>query len=45
MVFDAFGGFPIVRGLLFALAGVGFWVGGLLGVNWLWKHYRGEASD
>lgn len=45
MVFDILAEYPMVRGLLFAAAGVGFWVGGLVGVNWLWKHYRGEPSE
>lgn len=45
MVLDAFAEFPMARGLLFALAGVSFWVGGLLAANWLWKHLRGEPSE
>lgn len=45
MVFDVLAGYPMVRGLLFALAGVSFWVGGFLALNWVWKHFRGEESD
>jgi hypothetical protein len=42
MVFDVLSEYPMVEGLLFAVAGVGFWIGGFLFVNWLWKRYRGE---
>lgn len=45
MVLDVFAEYPMARGLVFAVAGVGFWVGGLLGVNWLWKHLRGDPSE
>jgi len=45
MVFDVFAEYPLARGLLFALAGVSFWVGGLLGVNWLWNRFRNDAPE
>lgn len=33
---------PFLQGLVFALLGVGFWVGGLLAANYFWKRWRGE---
>lgn len=45
MVFDALADYPMLRGLMFAVAGVMFWVGGFLALNWVWKHYRGEEAD
>jgi len=45
MVLDVLAEFPMARGLVFAAAGVGFWVGGLVGVNWLWKRYRGNPPE
>lgn len=35
---------PLLRGLVYAVLGVGFWVGGLLFFNWLWNHFR-ENGD
>lgn len=32
----------LVRAVVLALLGVGFWVGGVVVANYLWKHYRGE---
>ena len=45
MALDALAEYPMARGLLFAVAGVGFWVAGLVGVNWLWKRLRRDAAD
>ncbi|WP_281362692.1 hypothetical protein [Natronomonas halophila] len=42
MVVGFMGASPFVQGLVFALLGVGFWVGGLLGANYLWKRWRNE---
>ena len=35
---------PMVRGIFFALLGVGFWVGGLVFFNWLWHYFRDDAE-
>ena len=45
MALDALAGYPMIRGLLFAVAGVGFWVAGLVGANWLWNRLRDDAPD
>ena len=45
MALDALAEYPMVRGLLFAAAGVGFWVAGLAGANWLWNRLRDDAPD
>lgn len=42
MVVGFIGGSPFVQGLVFALLGVAFWVGGLLAANYLWKRWRNE---
>jgi len=43
MALDALAEYPMARGLLFAVAGVGFWVAGLVGANWLWKRLRDDS--
>ena len=42
MVFDVISEYPMVEGLVFAVAGVGSWVVAFVFVNWLWKRYRDE---
>ena len=42
MGLDVLAEYPMVKGLVFALAGVGSWVAALLFVNWLWNRYRSE---
>ena len=32
-----------LRGLLYALLGVGFWIGGVVVAYLVWRHYRGEG--
>lgn len=39
---DTISSSPFIRGLIFALLGVGFWVGGLVMANYLWKRWRNE---
>lgn len=31
---------PLLRGAVFAVLGVGFWVAGLVFFNWVWNRYR-----
>jgi hypothetical protein len=42
MTLDVITSAPFLRGLVFALFGVAFWVGGLLAANYLWKRWRSE---
>lgn len=39
------GGYPLLRGVAYAVVGVGFWVGGLLFFNWLWKRLRNDSES
>lgn len=33
---------PMVRAAILAVLGVGFWVGGVIVANYVWKRYRNE---
>lgn len=33
---------PMMKAVVLAVLGVGFWVGGVVVANYVWKHYRGE---
>lgn len=35
-------GSPMVLAVVLAVLGVGFWVGGLVVANYVWKRYRDE---
>lgn len=35
-------GSPMVQAVVLAVIGVGFWIGGLVVANYVWKRYRGE---
>lgn len=35
-------GSPMVMAVVLAVLGVGFWVGGVVVANYVWKHYRDE---
>ena len=45
MVVETFVESPLFRGLLFAVLGVGFWVGGLVFFNWVWNYFRDDSGD
>lgn len=36
---------PLLRGLFWTALGVGFWIGGVVLVHYLWKHYRGSEEE
>jgi hypothetical protein len=42
MAVEFMGSSAFLQGLVFALLGVAFWVGGLLAANYLWKRWRNE---
>lgn len=42
MVTELFAEMPILRGVLGAVAGVGFWVAGPIVAYYVWKRYRGD---
>lgn len=42
MVFDVLTSAPFLRGLVIALLGVGFWVGGMVVANYLWNRWRDD---
>lgn len=45
MVFEALGDPRILQGIVLAALGVGFWIGGLVVANWLWKRLRDGSGD
>ncbi len=42
MVLDLFAETPLFYGLLWAVLGVGFWVGGIVIAHYVWERYRGD---
>ncbi len=44
MISDLLAAYPLLRGLLIAIIGVGFWAIGPVIGYYVWKRYRGEGS-
>lgn len=44
MAFESLADAPLLWGVLYGLAGVGIWVGGLLFFDRVWQHYRGDDA-
>lgn len=36
---------PLARGIVLALLGVGFWVGGVVVAHLVWQYLRGRGSE
>jgi len=41
MVVDLFAETQLLRGLLWAVLGVSFWIGGIVIAHYFWEHHRG----
>lgn len=42
MASETLTGWPLWRGIILAVLGVGFWVGGVVVAHYYWKRIRGE---